>query len=185
MGNLVVQLLPPIVPSQDFGLGHVLSEYPAGTIEHIPRSPGTLHALQFCVHVLSQQYPSMQLPLEHSPASMQGVPLGFLQTPAPLQMPPPPHGVLSGSNGLEGTPAVQTSFVQMLLSTGTSTLSGLLMVLPWPSHSMTLQSFDIWPVGRLVPIAVKLNPHIPPVHVRALQKSSVPAQSVGAMQPTH
>ena len=59
------------------------------------------------------------------------------QLPAPLQKSPEPHAVLMGAAGLLGTPAVHTSLVHVLPSTGRSVLNGVLMVLPAPLHSST------------------------------------------------
>ena len=74
----------------------------------------------------------------HSP-SMPGhcaAELHSTHVPVPLQKTPPSwlQGELTGSGGLLGVPAVQSSDVHWYPSTGTSELSIVLTVFPEPSH---------------------------------------------------
>ncbi len=60
--------------------------------------------------------------------------------PLPSQCWLVPQVVVSGSDGCDGVPLVQTSLVHGLPSTGRSVSSLTCMVLPWPSHWAFLQS---------------------------------------------
>ena len=48
---------------------------PSGTSVHVPGNPGTLQARQVSPQAVSQQIPSTQLPLPHSPAQRHSSPL--------------------------------------------------------------------------------------------------------------
>ena len=61
------------------------------------------------------------------------------QAPEPLQKSPEPQAVLAAVGGLLGVPAVHTSLVHALPSTGRSVLNAVLTVLPAPLHSSTWQ----------------------------------------------
>jgi hypothetical protein len=133
------------------------SSFALGTFVHVPTLPATLQALHVPAHVALQQTPSTQKPLKQSPAAPQTAPLIFLQAPAPLQTVPPVciHAVLTGSNGFEGLPcALHVSCVHWLPSTGRSLGSTDVTMLPMPSHSMTLQSMLVCPMGKSVPVSV-------------------------------
>jgi hypothetical protein len=79
-----ISFLHAALPSHEFVPMHIgESSDPEGTFEHIPRLPATLHALQVAVQVESQQTPSAQIALRHSPPRAQPTPLSFLQTPIP------------------------------------------------------------------------------------------------------
>lgn len=73
--------LPP--PSQTSLLPHtgILSVCPSGMFEHIPAEPLMLQDLQSPSHTSLQQTVSTQLPLSHSLALPQVVPLHFLHEP--------------------------------------------------------------------------------------------------------
>jgi hypothetical protein len=73
--------------------------------------------------------------------------------PAPLQKSPVPHAVFSASGGLLGAPAVHTSAVHALPSTGTSLSKARDTVAPAPSHSRRWQLPAVCP-GSGVPFAV-------------------------------
>ena len=61
---------PQLVIACALQLRAPLGAIPAPTLVQIPRLPGTLHAWQVLPQVVSQQYPSMQLPVSHvSPAA--------------------------------------------------------------------------------------------------------------------
>jgi hypothetical protein len=53
-------------------------EVPSATLLHVPSLPDTLHFWQLLVQALSQQTPSTQWPLTHSPAPPQVPPFDFL-----------------------------------------------------------------------------------------------------------
>src|SRR5262245_10288607 len=92
--------------------------------------------------------------------------------------------VFASSGGLVGTPAVQTSLVHWLVSTGLSVSSLTVWGWPLPSHWTTLQSLAICiAAGSAVPTAVLVTPHVPFVQVCAWQKVSVP-QLAAVTQPT-
>jgi hypothetical protein len=110
------------------------------------------------VQLLSQQYPSMHLPLAQIVSVKQGVPLGALQPPEPSHFPAPSHGVLGGSKGNEGLPALQIFFVQGLLSSGKSVFAGCVCAFPFPSHDTSKQSPSIC-VVKSVPAAANVCPH--------------------------
>jgi hypothetical protein len=72
------------MPSQEFvpmQLGE--SSDAAGTFEHVPTLPATLHALHVSGHVELQQTPSAQMAPKHPAPPAQTWPLSFLQTPRP------------------------------------------------------------------------------------------------------
>jgi hypothetical protein len=90
-----------------------------------PQTPAPLHVL-----------------LLHS-SSTPGQSAGTLHPthwPAPSQTSVPPQLVPEGSNGFVGTPAVHTSSVQALLSSGRSVSRSTVMMLPEPSHWSSWQS---------------------------------------------
>src|SRR5262245_4210672 len=105
--------------------------------------------------------------------------------PEPSQTLPPIelHAAPAIVGGFEGTPPVHRSSVQSSPSTGTSVFSGTSTALPEPSQRFSLQSPVVCAVVG-VPIAVKLVPQTPAVHVRAWQSSSMPGQSEGIAHPT-
>ena len=94
-------------------------------------------------------------------------------------MEPPPQriGLLRGGPGAtgrcEGVPALHSSVVHRLLSTGRSAGSLNAWVLPAPSHWRPLQSPAVGSTS-LVPAGVNENPHTPaPVQVAAGTKLTV------------
>src|SRR5262252_974356 len=98
------------------------------------------------------------------------------QWPAPSHCLLPSQVVLAGSAGLEGTPAVQTSSVQGLLSIGLSLSSFTATIWPLPSHRLCLQS-PAPCCGTTVPAATGASPHTPcALHVRTWHAVSVPGQ---------
>jgi hypothetical protein len=97
------------------------------------------------------------------------------QFPAPLQSKSPfiPHAVPDDLFGFDGTPAVHTSSVQSLLSTGTSASLVTSSVCPAPSHTVCRQS-PAWAAGFV--------PHMPASHVRSMHAFPVAGQSDGTEQ---
>src|SRR4051812_15124809 len=79
------------------------------------------------------------------------------------------------TNGLLGMPAVHTSCVQALPSTGRSKSSLPVATAPWPSQTFFLQSRGVCAETR-VPAAVLLVPHWPAMQLRVWQSASVPGQ---------
>src|SRR5690242_14208329 len=78
----------------------------------------------------------------------------WTQTLLPLhRVPPIEQAVPEVVGGFEGTPAVHTSFVHWLPSTGTSVFLGALVTPPLPSHCFSLQSAEVCAVVT-VPAAV-------------------------------
>jgi hypothetical protein len=119
--------------------------------------PGHVEALTHCTH---------------APAPSHTVP------PFWLQAVPEPTG------GFDGVPAEQTSDVHAFPSFGKSVGPETLTELPIPSHSLTLQSPTVG-FESSVPAGANVTPHVFATHVRVRQVVSDPAQSVGALQPTH
>jgi Wiskott-Aldrich syndrome protein len=82
-------------PSSPHVVGDVVAQLargsiaPGGTGTHRPTIPGRLQLRQAPAHELSQQTPSVQKPVVHSPLPAQGEPIG-LQPPAAHVPPPPP-----------------------------------------------------------------------------------------------
>ena len=114
------------------------------------------HAL--LVHVYARQ----KLSVPHCAALLQST-----QVPVPLQKSPLPQAKLSAWFGLLGVPALHTSLVQGLPSTGTSVLKTAFTATPAPLHSCTRQSPVVWlPGGRSVPLAVLLVPQVLLLHVK-------------------
>src|SRR5688572_16528594 len=106
-------------------------------------------------------------------------------THVPEKHTPCAHCVLSAFGGLDGEPIVQMSLVHSSASTGRSPLFATIFSLPPPSHCRSLQSPTFCCAGgNGVLFGVKLYPHTLLTHVRVLQKSSTPGQSVGIRQPT-
>jgi hypothetical protein len=67
--------LPQLVaPSSAHSLA---GSVPAGTGEQVPTLPAMLQASQAPMQALSQQTPSAQIPLEHSPGAVQSAPIDF------------------------------------------------------------------------------------------------------------
>ena len=89
--------LQPPAPSQTAAPMHSFAgSLPNPMFAHVPSAPATLHALHVPPQVLSQQTPSVQKPLRHSPAPPQEAPLTFTQAPVPLHTSAPLHS-LAGS----------------------------------------------------------------------------------------
>lgn len=108
------------------------------------------------------------------------------QAPAPSQNDPPlwVHAVSTARGGLDGTPAVQTSSVHCMLSTGTSALSFTLTIAPDPLHWFFLQSPAVCDATG-VPLAAKLNPHTFAVQARVWHSVSVPGHVDATTHSTH
>jgi hypothetical protein len=83
-----------------------------------------------------------------------------------------------------GAPAVQTSAVQPLPSTGTSPLSTAFVTPPAPSHSSAWQSPAIC-IETSCPAGVKPMSHAFAMHVRAWHSVSRPGQVSGERHSTH
>src|SRR4051812_7977436 len=97
------------------------------------------------------------------------------QAPWPSQTVLPPQLLPAVTNGLVGMPAVQTSCVQALPSTGRSRSSLAVVVPPWPSQTFFLQSRAVC-AGTSVPAAMLLMPHWPATQLRVWHAVSVPGQ---------
>src|SRR5436305_15320794 len=86
--------------------------------------------------------------------------------------------------GFVGVPAVQTSDVQTLLSTGRSRSSLTVVTPPWPLHTFFLQSRGVC-AATSVPIATLVTPHAPDMQLRVWHSASVPAQVLAERHWTH
>ena len=88
-----------------------------------------------------------------------------------------PHAVPLGVGGWDGTPSLQTLFVQGVASMGRSASLMSMLVAPCPSQILLWQSPGIWsPTGK--PSGLKLRPQVLSLQVRCAQSVSVPGQSV-------
>ncbi len=85
--------------------------------------------------------------------------------------------------GFEGTPPVQMSSVQALLSTGLSLLSGIATIAPEPSHCCDLQSPAVCAAIR-VPAGALEKPQTPTVQVGVWHSLAAAGQSLAEAQPT-
>src|SRR5207249_2540310 len=74
-----------------------------------------------------------------------------------------PQAVPAGAGGCDGTPAVQTSSVHGLPSTGRSMSSGIEVMPPLPSQTAVLQLPAVW-LARGVLAAVFAGPQVWAVH---------------------
>jgi hypothetical protein len=107
------------------------------------------------------------------------------QWEAPSHTRLPPQFVPDWTLRWVGVPALHSSVVQGLSSTGLSLSSLTTCAVPLPSHCWPLQSFAVGSTS-FVPAAVNENPQTPPVvQVRVLHGVSEPGQSVATAQPTH
>src|SRR5262249_6379933 len=108
------------------------------------------------------------------------------QLPEPSQTTPLPslHEVPTGSDGVDGTPALHTSPVHVSPSTGMSAFSSAFSLAPLPSHWATWQSPSTCE-ARGVPCGAKSNPHVRAMQVRVWHSVSCPEQSFLSTQPTH
>jgi hypothetical protein len=70
-------------PLHRYGAQAGLPAVPASDVEHWPREPLTLQALQDAVQALLQQYPSTQWPLWHWDARVHAFPLVRAETQVP------------------------------------------------------------------------------------------------------
>jgi hypothetical protein len=74
----------PVLPQSE---GFVAAQTPFGswvplfTVRHVPLYPSWLQDLHFSSHLKSQQTPSEQNPVEHSPSPWQGCPLLYCEIP--------------------------------------------------------------------------------------------------------
>jgi hypothetical protein len=135
----------------------------------------------FVPHVPATQVRHEQL------VSVPGQSVGAMQstqTPLPSHILAPPHDVRAGAGGFEGTPAVQTSDVQALPSTGKSVLSMAGVIPPIPLHSLRRQSPAVWAMTG-VPAALLATPHALAAQVRVEHSVSDPGQLAGATHCTH
>src|SRR5262245_13751438 len=105
------------------------------------------------------------------------------QRPCPSHSCPPPHIVLAAVGGLDGRPAVQTSCVHGLPSTGRSLLSMIAVTFPWPSQRRLLQSPAACSTSTVC-AATSETPHAPPRQVRWLHSVSWPGQVAAVRQST-
>ena len=105
------------------------------------------------------------------------------QLPVPSQSEPVPLLQTSpdASGGFDGTPAVQTSSVQSLSSTGRSASSSIASSVPCPLHWNTLQSPAML-LPASVPAATGSVPHSPPTHVFVTHGLPGSGQSEGCWQ---
>ncbi len=94
-----------------------------------------------------------------------------------------PHAVPESTGGFDGTPAVQRSEVQGLLSTGTLVLSIAETTLPIPSHWLTWQ-VPLVCMLVLVPCAAKALPQTWDEQVTVAQSELAPVQSEAALHST-
>ena len=100
------------------------------------------------------------------------------QVPWPLQIKLAPQAVPLARFGFVGTPAVQTSVVQALPSTGRSRSSLTMSELP-VMQTVFLQSPGVSP-DTAIPSAMLAVPQTPLVQVRWRQSVSVPGQAVAS-----
>jgi hypothetical protein len=130
---------------------------------------------------LTPQTPAVHVRVEHSvslPAQSEAA-KHSTHAPAPLHSEPPlsEQAVPALSGGFDAVPAVQTSWVQLLLSTGRSELLATLTSCPAPSHWNAWQS----PTGAVavsVPEATGVSSHRLLVHVAVRHGLSGKGQSI-------
>src|SRR4029079_11188234 len=106
------------------------------------------------------------------------------QAPWPSQIVFVPQLLPAGTVGLLGVPAVQTSNVQALLSTGRSRSSLTVVTPPWPLQTFFLQSRAVC-AATSVPIAMLATPHAPETQLRVWHSAWVPGQVLAERQTTH
>ncbi|MFT3768280.1 MAG: hypothetical protein QM820_22755 [Minicystis sp.] len=111
--------------------------------------------------------------------SWPGQSVGFVQPvqlPALSQVKVVPHDVPKAAGAWLATPASQRSLVHGLLSSGMSVSSFSSARLPWPSHTIFLQS-PAFCCATAVPAAVNTGAQRPFVQARWAHSFSLPGQS--------
>src|SRR4029079_5995419 len=106
------------------------------------------------------------------------------QAPWPSQIVFVPQLLPACTFGLLGVPAVQTSNVQALLSTGRSRSSPTVVTPPWPLQTFFLQSRAVC-AAPSVPIAMLATPQAPFMQLRVWHSASVPGQVLAERHSTH
>jgi hypothetical protein len=128
---------------------------PAATGEQVPILPATLQAWQVPLHAVSQQAPSMQWPVAHSPPAVQSAPMDFLGWQiVPTQYAPNAQSALV-MQLVRQAPAVQPN--------GSHAIADAAAHVPLPSHICAAVS--MLPVqvaaAQLVPDGYSLQAPVP------------------------